>query len=66
MSDDEIQGRLEKLRNAMNNPCGDGNHNYSYSVIEMGKAKMVQQICNKCFDIMGWLHDWHDPEDDSY
>jgi len=65
MSDDEIQGRLEKLRNAMNNPCGDNLHDYNYSVIEMGKAKMVQQICSKCFDIAGWVENWYDPNDRS-
>ena len=60
-----IEERLKRISQAMSNPCKPGEHQYNHSVAKVGDGTMLNQVCSKCFDVMGWIYDWQpDPEDD--
>jgi hypothetical protein len=61
ISDKEFEERLKKISNAMANPCEPGDHTYQHSVVPIGESTMLNQMCSKCFDVMGWIYDWEKP-----
>lgn len=54
----DFEDRLKKMAEARNNPCNEGEHEYQHFVVPVGKATMLNQVCYKCFDMMGWIENW--------